>query len=230
MSVPSTLAEAPSVATRSSTSSVKTRKSVQNLNKIDLIGKTSHNITGAKLPSNKQVLQVLFYNMRFVRLSAKESANLAIAATKLFWQQARIPVRDDHKCAEKLLKLYENWKAIQKTVPHKRSDAQNKVAEAYVENLDDLFDIATTNALEIIKIEEDKQFLEMQRQASRPGCMAGVDMNLYGREKRKEYRIAREQELKRKHQEEMSQQNGILSFEFIHICVFIKKVLKTCSC
>lgn len=195
-----------------STSSVTTRKSIENLNKIDLIGKTSHQITGAKLPSNKQVLQVLFYNMRFVKLNANESAKLAIAAAKIFWIQARIPIREDHKCVAKLVKLYDKWKAIQKTVPNKRSTAQNKIAEEYVECLDDLFDIATANALETMKIDEDKQFLEMQRQKGRPGSMIGVDMALFGREKRAQERHDKEVERRRKHEEEMSRQCGILLF------------------
>lgn len=204
MSLPSTSAG----ETNPSISSVTTRKSVDNLKKIDLIGKTSHLITGAKLPSNKQVLQVFFHNIRFVHLKAKESARLTINATKLFWHQARIPVREDQKCVDKLIKLYEKWKVVQKTAPHKRSDAQINVAEMYVGNLDELFDIATADALQTMKIEEDKQFLEMQRKTGRPGCMVGVDMTLYGREKRADERRAKEHERKRKHQEEMSQQTG----------------------
>lgn len=217
MSLSSTTAKGPT----HSHSSVTTRKSCEKLNKIDLIGKTSHIITGAKLPSIKQVLQVFFYNTRFVHLNAKESAKLAIAATKLFWQQARIPVREDHKSVDKLIKLYEKWKVVQKTISHKRSDAQKNAVKTFVENLDDLFDISTADALETMKIEEDKQFLEMQRQKGRPGCMIGVDMVLYGREKRAQDRSAKERERKRKHEEEMShQQNGNCLMNSIYLDLY----------
>lgn len=91
-------------------SNVTTRNDVVNLRRIDLIGYTMHQITGAKLPSNRQVLSVLFYNMRFVDLTAKESAKLTIRAAQIFWEQARIPVRKEDKCVDKLLKLYEMWK------------------------------------------------------------------------------------------------------------------------
>lgn len=62
----------------SSVSSVKTRQADEKERQIALIGHVSHQIVGAKLPSNRQALQVFFYNMRFVKLSAKESANLTM--------------------------------------------------------------------------------------------------------------------------------------------------------
>lgn len=195
-----------------STSSVTTRKSVENLYKIDLVGNTCHQITGSKLPSNGQVLKVMFYNMRFVRLTAKESVKLAINAVQIFWHQARLPIREEHKITEKLLRLYDKWKNIQKTGPIKRSSAQKKIADEFVESLDDLFDIATSDALETIKIAEDKQFLEMQRQKGRPGSMAGIDMILYGREKRAQERREKEEARKRKYEEELCRQAGNLKF------------------
>lgn len=96
---------------KSSASSVSTRKSFESLQNIDMIGKISHQILGAKLPCNRQLLQVFFYSMRFVdrdkqmHAKAKNSAKLAIDAAKIFWHQARIPVQEDWKCVEKLIKL-----------------------------------------------------------------------------------------------------------------------------
>ncbi|KAL4714691.1 hypothetical protein ACJJTC_012608 [Scirpophaga incertulas] len=43
---------------------------------IFLVGNIKHMITGAKLPSNRQVLAVFFYNIREVGLKVNESANL----------------------------------------------------------------------------------------------------------------------------------------------------------
>lgn len=213
------MSDKPTTSTAPSSSSITTRKSVENLHKIDLIGTTLHQITGAKLPSNRQVLQVMFYNMRFVKLNARQSAKLAIDAAEIFWHQARIPVREDHKSIEKLIKLYDKWKNIQKTPSRKRSIAQKQVADTFVECLDDLFDIAASDALETIKIQEDREFLEKQRQKGRPGCMIGVDLILYGREKRAQARREREEMLKRKHEEEMARQTGNLPFYSVH-CAF----------
>lgn len=202
MSKPST-----STAPAPSTSSVKTRRSLEKKQNIDIIGKTSHQIMGAKLPSNKQVLQVMFHNMRFVLLDKTQSANLSIDAAIIFWKQARIPTRDHHKCAEKLLKLYEKWMNIQRTVPNKRSNKQKQTAEQFVEILDDLFDIAAADALQSIRIEEDRAFLEMQLQKGRPGSMAGVDMVLHGREQRAYTRKEQEEARKKRYEEEMSRNN-----------------------
>lgn len=44
----------------------------------------TNQIIGNKLPSNKQVLQVLFYNIRCVKLSLHESARLVFSETVIF--------------------------------------------------------------------------------------------------------------------------------------------------
>lgn len=203
------MSDLPSTSSSASTSAepkIITRHTDESKRRIDLIGNVSHQITGAKLPSNKQVLQVFFYNMRFVcvKPNAKESAKLAVDAVLIFWQQARIPtMRKDH-CIEKLLQKYENWKTIQKIVPEKRSAKQKQEENMFVDHLDDLFDIASKNALEAISIEEDKQFLISQRQKGLPGCMAGVDQTLLMREKRAIERKEKE-EMRKKRYEETAQ-------------------------
>ena len=42
-------------------------------------------------------------------------------------------------------------------------------------DLNNLFDIAQADALEIMKIEKDKMFLHRQREPGHPGCLEGVD-------------------------------------------------------
>lgn len=189
-------------------SSVQTCQETVNLFNAEFIGRISHQITGAKLPSNRQLMQVLFYNMRFVDRQLRSSARLAIDAALIFWKQTRIPTREVHKCVEKLENDYTTWRNIQKTVPSKRSNAQKKAAADFVDSLDDLFDIAHANALEIMRKDEDKQFLVLQRQKGRPGCMAGVDQAFYMREKRTDERLQKEESRKRKY-EELSPQFGM---------------------
>jgi hypothetical protein len=60
---------------------------------IYLIGTTSHQLVRCKLSSNKQVLSVLFFNIREVKLSLRESVRLVIDETLIFWQKARIHTR-----------------------------------------------------------------------------------------------------------------------------------------
>lgn len=47
--------------------------------------------------------------------------------------------------------------------------------DLFVIKFDDIFDIAHADALSLIKIESDKQFLIAQRTKGRPGCMLGID-------------------------------------------------------
>lgn len=41
-----------------------------------LVGYVNHQVVGPKLPSNRQVLAVLFYNIREVKLTVSASAHL----------------------------------------------------------------------------------------------------------------------------------------------------------
>lgn len=126
---------------------MNTRQADENKRNVALVGQVSHQIVGAKLPSNRQVLEVIFYNMRYVKLSAKESARLAIDAVSIFWQQARIPMRESHKCSSKLLKMHEEWNYLKKIKPDKMFAPMKKRYDEFVNNLDNLFDIAHADAL-----------------------------------------------------------------------------------
>lgn len=46
----------------------------------------------------------------------KESAALVIREVSIFWQKARIPTRRKDHCVDKLLKLYDEWKGLQKNL------------------------------------------------------------------------------------------------------------------
>lgn len=196
-------------ASEPSTSSMKTRKADEKQRHIPMIGHISHQIVGAKLPSNRQLLEVFFYNMRFVKLSAKESAALTIDAVLIFWQQARIPTRRKDKCAEKLLKMYEDWKSFQKWVDRMSVEMKTK-HDDFIEGLDDLFDIAAADALSTMRNEEDKEFLRKQRQKGRPGSMLGIDTKLSSKEERSKLRKEKEEERRLRHgQASTSQQAGM---------------------
>ncbi|XP_050530606.1 uncharacterized protein LOC126899603 [Daktulosphaira vitifoliae] len=143
-------------------------------NKIYLIGYMSNQIVGSKLPSNKQVLCVLFYNMRVVNLNVHDSASLVYNEIEIFWQKTRIPIKKKCHSVKKIQSIYNEWRKLQKHATRKSlSDTRNE--EDFVNKLDDLFDIAHSDALNLIKIEVDKQFLLAQREKGRSGCMLGVD-------------------------------------------------------
>jgi len=53
------------------------------------------------------------------------------------------------------------------------------------DKLNNLFDISHSNAMDLMKIKEDKDFLQLQQKSGRPGCMTDVDTKLAGVEQRK---------------------------------------------
>jgi len=127
-----------------------------------LIKNVEFSITGVKLPSNQQVLQVLFFNMRSVKLSLRESANLVIKETEIYWNKSRIPIRETHKSVNKLEKLYEEYRALQKNRHSKNPVCKNK-EKSFCENLSNLFDISRVNALQLMSNEKDKMFFLNQQ-------------------------------------------------------------------
>ncbi|XP_050499022.1 uncharacterized protein LOC126879795 [Diabrotica virgifera virgifera] len=164
-------------------------------NNIYLVGVMKNQICGSKLPCKRDVLSVLFYNMRVVNLNLNDSSALVIDEVVVFWKKARIPVQNRSNCILKLKSLYDNVRNLEKS-KNRDTERQREKENDFKEALDNLFDIATLNALNEIKIAEDREFLIKQREKGRVGCMLGVDIKLLRKEKRKEERTAAE--LKRK--------------------------------
>lgn len=119
-----------------------TRRGDESLRKIYLVGETTHQFSGAKLPSIRQTLQVMFYNIRFVKLRLQDAAQLTVEACSIFWEQARIPIRRKDGNIDLLTKVYEKWRNIQRS-KGKNTAASISAQEAFVEILDDLFDMST---------------------------------------------------------------------------------------
>ncbi|GBO31728.1 hypothetical protein AVEN_25042-1 [Araneus ventricosus] len=76
--------------------------------------------------------------------------------------------------------MYNHWRNLQKSAC-RRSETQE---ENELNFISDLFDIAHAYVLEIIKIEEDRNFLLSQRLPGQRGCLMGIDMKLAKREER----------------------------------------------
>ncbi|KAE9528104.1 hypothetical protein AGLY_012526 [Aphis glycines] len=144
-------------------------------------------ITGSKLPSNGDILRRLLFLIRNEKKTVKESSTVITQELLYFWKCARIPTMNDYNITPKIEKEYMNWRALQKG-KSRRSQPQIKKEEVFKDRLTDLFDIAHLNALQIIKIDEDKKFLLAQREKGRKGCMIGIDRKLEKQEMRKNQR------------------------------------------
>ncbi|XP_050523024.1 uncharacterized protein LOC126895328 [Daktulosphaira vitifoliae] len=150
--------------------------------KIYLINYNENQIVGSKLPSNIEVLRVIFYNMRKVKLNLRTSAHLVIKEVEVFWEKARIPVRKFQRCIDKLESLYLEWRNLNKSSKRTSLIHENKEKD-FIGKFNELFDISHANAMEIMTIEEDKLFLMCQRDKETKVCMASSDYNLYLQEK-----------------------------------------------
>lgn len=174
--------------------------------KIYLLEYDDNQIVGSKLPSKGQVLRVLFYNLRKVKLDLRTSSYLAVKEVELFWDKARIPTQNRDKCVLKVEALYNEWKMLQKTF--KRSTPLQREREShFLEEMNNLFDIAAADALNIIKIEEDRLFLLSQRKKGRVGVMIGSDRTLFEKEKRSNLRREKEAMLRETYATQTFQNN-----------------------
>ena len=121
----------------------------------------------------------------------RQSSTATVEEIAKFWHKARIPIRDVQNCHTKLEKAFEEWRLLKKNKGRQSETQQSKEAE-FVSRLDDLFDIAHANALSMISVAEDREFLLAQREKGRRGSMAGTDTKLAAKEKRT---VARQEQL-----------------------------------
>lgn len=151
-------------------------------------------ITGSKLSSKKDCLSVFFYYMRLVNLNLHDSSLLVIDECSIFWKKAWIRTHDNSDYIKKLKKIYEKWRKLDKNKTGTTELQKSKTHEnKFKKPLDNLFDVALANDLQLIKILGDNQFLFRQREKGRPGCMLGTDMKLADIEKRKATLIENEE-------------------------------------
>lgn len=80
-----------------------------------LIGSVCHQIMGAKLPSNRQVLCVYFYNTQVAKLSSIQSETLVAEEVAIFYNKARIPTAMTHNNSLKVRRLVNEYKDLKKT-------------------------------------------------------------------------------------------------------------------
>jgi hypothetical protein len=182
--------------------------------KLYLIGSCASEICGAKLPSNKQVLGLFLHRHLSEKQTTRTAATGVIQEVKTFWDKAHLPVRASQHSINKLEKLFEDWRILKK---HKdRTTDHHKEQEAeFIDKMEDLFDIAHADALEIIKIPDDRDFLLAQREKGRRGIMGSVDKVLDAKVKRAKKRAVTEEKRRLKAHAEKDMANegaGLTSF------------------
>lgn len=183
---------------------------------IFLVGFETYQILGSKLPTLKQVLQLFFHHCRTLKMNQRESATLVIQEVFIFWEKAKIPIRKQQHCIDKLLNLYEEWQRLAKNKSRK-TDAQRKNQHEFEKRMVSLFDISHSNAMNMMP-KDGQLFLQGQRSEKREGCLAGLDRKTMQKEQRVVDRIEKEIERKRRHLNETSQKiNGMYMISILFL-------------
>lgn len=124
--------------------------------KIFIVGVMKNQILGSKLSSKKDVLSVLFFNMRMVKLTLQDSISLVLDECLIFWKKARLPTRDRSHCLKQLKKLYENLRNLEKC-KNRNSDLCKQREHTFEDSLNDLFDISNLRSIFIcVKFNKNK--------------------------------------------------------------------------
>lgn len=140
-----------------------------------LIGNIEPQICGNKLPSSEQVLKVLLYNMEYVnqRKPVRDSARLVLDEMKIFWQKARLPIRHESRCLDKITELHKEYMRLKRNKGQLFNVAKE---EQFTAQLKSLFDISHGNILN--ELEDDdlrKIFYLNQKEDGRVGFINNVE-------------------------------------------------------
>ena len=138
---------------------------------------------GSKLPSLRMTLGFFLHHHLDLHKTVRQSSDATISEIAKFWHKARIPIRDHQNCQTKLEKIFETWRLLKKNKGRQSATQQSK-ENTFVSEFDNLFDVAHANALNMMTIAEDKDFLTAQREKGRRGSMSGVDNALFVKEEK----------------------------------------------
>ena len=148
-----------------------------------LVGFPTQELPGNKLPSWGEVLRRYFKLHRDNNLDVRNAVTQVVREAVAIWEKARIPTAEERNIITKLERKVEEYRSILKGKT-RRSAAQITKEEEFRSSLNNLFDIAHIDALQLIKIPEDREFLIAQQEPGRRGFMVGVDKVLAEKEER----------------------------------------------
>ena len=103
-----------------------------------LIGSTSTEIVGSKLPSNRQILSRFLQLHRLESKTIQDSAKTTTQELLVFWEKARVATRQQYHITSKVNKLFSEYQNLQKNAS-RQSGAQITKEGKLKDILDDLF-------------------------------------------------------------------------------------------
>jgi hypothetical protein len=171
---------------------VSSNKSTRAARAIWLVGGTEENFKASKLPSRGEVIKVLFHYHIGQQMNLHDSITKTTEMLLQVWDKARIPTKAPTHVVEHIRKLHAEWQGLKKLI-NRVSPSNLKNQQMFQESLSYLFDVAHKDAMLLLKIDEDRLFLEAQREKGRRGAMLGIDRNLTQQEERVRKRKAAEE-------------------------------------
>lgn len=164
---------------------------------VKLVGPECEFITGARLPTIRQVLAAFYYQLRSKKLPLRASARNAVKQVLCYWQKTKIPIVQEIKCIAKVESLHVELSAICKHTSRKNSKAQIEREVRFCTKLDKLFDLAKSMAIpemekkaqketdRLVKqaLHEDIIFLKNQKEGV--GSISGIDRALAAKVQKK---------------------------------------------
>ena len=119
-------------------------------------------ITGARLPTNRQVIRCMLYSIESgckTNTTKWEACNAVLQQVREFYEKANIPMNSDQICCTKMMRLMADNAAI-RAIPIKRRDTETsrRRLAAMQTMLDETFIVWPQNTLHIIN-NDDRAFL-----------------------------------------------------------------------
>ena len=159
-----------------------------------LLGQPACELSKIRLPSNGEVMRLFLHLHLTLGQQQRQAAASIVEKVLKIWDKARVPTCRKDNAIPKLEQLHKAWTNLKK---HKDRPSQLHAIqeEQFRDKMKNLFDIAHAEALTMIKIEEDRNFLIAQREPGRRGYLGPVDTALAEKESRKAQRLQLEKEM-----------------------------------
>lgn len=139
-----------------------------NYEDIPFIGYQIRQLNPRKLPTNRQVLSLMFYKKSVMNMNIHQSATIVVDEVMKIWSDSDIRVNKTYNSIIKLEKLFDQWKNVQKNCSRKTSPAQQLRENVFIDSLDELFDISVKSEFHLLSSQQ-QQFLINQRDKNRRG-------------------------------------------------------------
>ncbi|KAG7155567.1 hypothetical protein Hamer_G030873 [Homarus americanus] len=172
-----------------------TSSTTRSATEIYLVDQPASSIRGSKLPTMRQVLKFFFHTVNESG-DRQETFKETVRNVLTFWNLARIKTISERGCREKLTRLWEHWRSLQKS----RDRAAKDKVENFKSQLDLLWDIGAPDAVEDIEKnrlltpadkQQDIAFYQEQR-GERKAFMSGNDKIFATKKRKQEERVEKQ--------------------------------------